>query len=69
MVCGRNTETRNAYRLFSGKLEEKRPLGRPKLGWEDNIKTDFGDMKWSGVDCIDVAPDQCKALVNTVMNL
>jgi hypothetical protein len=48
------------------KPEGKRPLGRPRRRWEDNIK-----MGWGGIDWIDLAQDknQWKALVNTVMNL
>jgi hypothetical protein len=42
-------EKRNAYRILVGKLEGKRPLGRPRRRWEDNIKMDLGDMGWSGL--------------------
>jgi hypothetical protein len=37
----RRVERRNAYRILMGKPEEKRPLGRPKRRWVDNIKMDF----------------------------
>jgi hypothetical protein len=43
-------EKRNAYRLLVGKPEGKRPLGRPRHRWVDNIKTDLGEIGWSGVD-------------------
>jgi hypothetical protein len=54
-----------------GKPKGKRPLGRPRRRWVDNIRTDLGDIGWDSVDWIDVAQDrdQWKALVNTVMNL
>jgi hypothetical protein len=43
-------ETRNAYRILVGKPEEKRPLGRPKRRWVDNIKMDLREIEWDGVD-------------------
>jgi hypothetical protein len=54
-----------------GKREGKRPLGRPRHRWVDNIKMDFREIEWGGMDWIDLAQDrdQWKALVNTVMNL
>jgi hypothetical protein len=64
-------EKRNAYRILLGKTEGKRPLGRPRRRWEDNIRMDLREIGWSGIDWIDLAWDryQWKALVNTVMNL
>jgi hypothetical protein len=64
-------ETRNAYRILVGKPERKRPLGRPRRMWVDNIKTDLGEIGWNGRDWIELAQDrdQWRALVNTVMNL
>jgi hypothetical protein len=54
-----------------GKPEGKRPLGRPRCRWVDNIKMDLGETVWDGVDWNDLAQDrdQCRVLVNTVMNL
>jgi hypothetical protein len=54
-----------------GKPEEKSPLGRPRLRWVDNIKTDLRERGWDGMDWIDLAQDrdQWRTLVNTVMNL
>jgi hypothetical protein len=62
---------RNAYRLLMGKPEGKRPLGRPRRGWVDNIKMDLLEIGWSGVDCIGPAQDRdnWRNLVNDVMNL
>jgi hypothetical protein len=54
-----------------GKPEGKRPLGRPRRRCVGNIKMDLRDIGWGGLGCIDLAQDrdQCRALVNTVMNL
>jgi transposase len=64
-------EKRNAYRVLLGKPEGKRPLGRPRRRWEDNIKMDLRDVGGSGMDWIDLAldRDKWKTVVNTVMNL
>jgi hypothetical protein len=64
-------ETRNAYRILVGKPEGKRPLGRPRRTWVDNIKMDIREIGWDGRDWIELAQDrdQWRALVNTVMNL
>jgi hypothetical protein len=43
-------EKRNAYRILMRKPEGKRPLGRPRCRWLDNIKTDLGKMGWCGLD-------------------
>jgi hypothetical protein len=53
------------------KPEAKRPLGRPKRRWVDNIKMYLREIEWGGMDWIDLAHDrdQWRALVNTVMNL
>jgi hypothetical protein len=66
-----NGETRNAYRILVEKLEGKRPLGRPRRRWVDNIKMDFREIGWDGRDWIELAQDrdQWRALENTVMNL
>jgi hypothetical protein len=54
-----------------GKPEGKRPLGRPRRRWVDNIKIDLRGTGWDGMDWIKLAQDmdQWRALVNTVMNL
>jgi hypothetical protein len=64
-------DKRNAYRILVGKPEGKRPLGRPRRRWVDNIKLDLGEIGWGGMDWINLAQDreQWGALVNTVMNL
>jgi hypothetical protein len=64
-------EKRNAYRILVGKPEGKRPLGRLRCRWVDNISMDLGETGLDGVDWIVVAQDrdQWRAPVNTVMNL
>jgi hypothetical protein len=57
-------EKRNAYRILVGKPEGKRPPGRPKRRWVDNIKIDLREIGWGGMDWIDLAQDK-----DTVMNL
>jgi hypothetical protein len=59
------------YRVLVGKPEGKRPLGRPRCRWEDNIKTDLQEVGCAGADCIWLAQDRDRwlALVNAVMNL
>jgi hypothetical protein len=54
-----------------GKPEGKRPLGRPRRRWMDNIKTELREVGWNGMDWIDLAQDrdQWRAYVNAVMNL
>jgi hypothetical protein len=54
-----------------GKPEEKRPLGRSKRRWVDNIKMELRERGWDCVDWIELAQDrnQWRAVVNTVVNL
>jgi hypothetical protein len=64
-------EKKNAYRILVGKPEGKRPLGRLRHRWVDNIKMYLREIGWDGMDWIDLVQDreQCRALVNPVMNL
>jgi hypothetical protein len=64
-------EKRNAYRILMGKPEGKRPLGRPRRRWVNNIKMDLREIGWDEVDWIDMAQDrdQWRAMGNTVLNL
>jgi len=64
-------ERRGVYRVLVGKPEGKRPLGRPRHRWEDNIKMDLQEVGCRGVDWIDLAQDRdrWRALVTEVMNL
>jgi hypothetical protein len=61
---------RGAYRVF-GRPEGKRPLGKPRRRWEDNIKMDLREIGIDGENWIQLAQDRVQwlALVNTVMNL
>jgi hypothetical protein len=63
-------EKRNAYRLLMGKPEGKRPLGRPRRRWVDNIRMDLGEVGWDD-DWIGLSGDRnrWRALVNSVLNL
>jgi hypothetical protein len=67
----RRGEKRNMYRLLVGKPEGKRPLGRPRRRWIDNIKIDLLQIGLSVVGWIGLAQDRYRwrALVNSVMNL
>jgi hypothetical protein len=67
----RMVEKLNAYRLLVGKPEGKRPLGRPRRRWVDNIRMDLGEVRWGDVDWIGLAQDRnrCGAVVNSVLNL
>jgi hypothetical protein len=69
--CSTNGEKRHAYRLLVGKSEGKRPLGRPRRRWVDNIRIDLGEVGWGDEDWIGLAKDRnrWRALVNSVLNL
>jgi hypothetical protein len=64
-------EKMNAYRLLMGKPEGKRPLGRPRSRWVDNIRMDLGEVGWGDVYWIGLAEDRnmWRALVNSILNL
>jgi hypothetical protein len=67
----RTGEKRDAHRLLIGKPEGRRPLGRPKRRWADNIKVGLIEIGCCDVDCIVVVQDRYRwrDLVNAVMNL
>jgi hypothetical protein len=58
-------------RLVIGGKARRRPLGRPRLRWVDNIRMDLGEVGWDDVDCIGLAKDKnrWKAVVNSVLNV
>jgi hypothetical protein len=64
-------EKRNVYRLLVGKPEGRRPLGRPRRRWLDNIRMDLRERGWADVDWIGLAQDRdrWRALVNSALNL
>ena len=64
-------EEREVYRFLLGKPEGRRPLGRPKHRWVDNIRTNLQEVGCGYMDWIGLAQDRdrCRTLVNAVMNL
>jgi hypothetical protein len=64
-------EGRGVYRVLVKKPEVKRPLGRPRPRWEDNMKMDLQEVGCGGMDWIELAQDRVRwrSLVNAVMNL
>jgi hypothetical protein len=64
-------KVRGAYNILVGRPEGRRPLGRPRRRWEDNIKMDIREIGFGDVDWINLAQDtdRWRTLVNTVMNL
>ena len=64
-------ERRGVHKVLVGRTEGKRPLGRPRRRWEDNIKTDLHEVGCGCMDWIELAQDRdrWRALVNAVMNL
>jgi hypothetical protein len=57
-ACSTNGEKRNACRNLVGIPEGKKPLGRHRHRWEDNIKMDLREIGWGGMDWIDLAQDR-----------
>jgi hypothetical protein len=70
-TCGTHGEGRGVYRVLVGRSDGKRPLGRPRRRWEDNIKLDLRELGIDGANWIFLAQDrvQWRASVNTAMNL
>jgi hypothetical protein len=64
-------EKRKAYRLLVEKPEGKRPLGRPRRSWVDNIRMDLEEVGWGDVDWVGLAKDRhrWRAHVNSILNL
>jgi hypothetical protein len=64
-------EKRSVYRVLVGRLEGKRPLGRPRHRWEDNIKIELREIGIDGANWIQLAQDTVhwRTFVSTVMNL
>jgi hypothetical protein len=70
-VCNTYGGDERCIQFLVGKYEGKRPLGRPRSRWEDNIKMDLQEVEWWSMDWIDLAQDGDRwwAVVNVVMNL
>ena len=70
-ACDTYGEGRGVYRVLVGKPEGKRPLGRSRRRWEDNIKMDLQEVGGGFEDGMELAQDRdgWRALVSTVMNL
>ena len=70
-ACGAYGGGRGVHRVLVGKPEGKRPLGRPRRGWEDNIKMDLQKVGGDCGDWMELAQDmeRWRALVSTVRNL
>jgi len=66
----RMEERRGVYRVLVGKSKGKKPFGRPRLRWEDNIKMELQEVGCTGMDWIKLAQDRdrWRALVNAVMS-
>jgi len=64
-------ERRGVYRVLVGTPEGKRPLGRPRHSWENNIKMDLQEVRCGAMDWIELAQnrDRWREFVNAVMNL
>jgi hypothetical protein len=71
MAFSTKGEKKNAYWILVAKTEGKRPLGRPRRRWVDNIKMDYREIEWGGMDGIDLTydRDEWKAPVKTVIKL
>jgi hypothetical protein len=70
-TCGTHGGREMCYRVLVGRPEGKRPLGRPRRRWEDNIKMDLREIGIDVANWIQLAQDRVRwrACVNTVMNL
>jgi hypothetical protein len=64
-------DRRRAYKVLVGRPEGKRPLGRPRRRWEDNVKLDLQDVGWGDINRIDATQDRDRrlVLVKAVTNL
>jgi len=71
LACSAYGEEEGVYRVLVGKPEGKRPLVRPRRGWQDNYKMDIQDVGFGDMDWIQLAQasDRWRALVNAVINL
>ena len=70
-ACSQNGGSRSAFKILTGKPTGKRPLGRPRHRWEDNIRMDLEEIGINAGNLIDSAHDRdyWRALVNAALNL
>jgi len=70
-TCSTTKKRRGVYRVLVGKTEGSKPLGRPRRGWEDNIKMELQEVRCGDMDENELAQDRGKwrAFLNAVMNL
>jgi hypothetical protein len=70
-ACSAVGVERGVYRVFMGKPDGKKPLGRTRRRWEDNIRLDLQEVGCGGMDWIGLAQDRFRwrTIVNTAMNL
>jgi hypothetical protein len=54
----KHAEVRNLYAILVKKTDDKRPLGAPRHGWEDNTKTDLKEIKYEGVNWVHMAQNR-----------
>jgi hypothetical protein len=57
-TCSTNGAKRNTYRTLVGKTDGKRPLGRPRRRWVDNVQMNLREIGWGGMEWIGLAPDR-----------
>ena len=71
VIVARMEESRSAFKLLTGKPTGKRPLGRPRHRWEDNIRMDLEEIGINAGNWVDSAQDRdyWRALVNVALNL
>ena len=64
-------EGRNAFKILTGKLSEKRPIGRPRRRWEDNVRMDLEKIGINAGNWVDLTQDRSyrRALMNAALNL
>ena len=70
-ACSQNGECKSTFKIVTGKPTGKRPLGRPRRRWEDNIRLDIEEISINAGNWVDSAQDRnnWRALVNAALNL
>jgi hypothetical protein len=70
-ACSADGKEKGVYRILVGKPEGRRPMGKPRRRWDDNIRMDLQEVGCGDMDWIGLAQDRdrWRAIVNAVMNL